>query len=222
MSKPFANHQGLPFDDEAMSLIEQAGTEANRLNHNFIGTEHILMAQAKMGEPFLKSVAENLGVTREQILGEILKYIGTGPDQKIAGKIPMTPRVKKQLTLAGKEATAMGSKAVSCVYILLGQMLEGDGVAVRVLKNFGADLEAMRGLARAHLGIQQPPEVLHFPEGVFSSAPEGLSLVVDRGSAPPEVIAEILCDLSLLYRKVGGSGITFSFDEVHMPDEEAV
>lgn len=222
MSKPYENYEGLPFDDEAMQLIAQARTEADRFNHNFIGTEHLLLAQAKLNEPFLSRVAENLGISTSDVAIEVERQIGTGPDQKMLGDIPMTPRTKKILQLANKEAAAMGSTAVNCVHILLGHMREAEGIAARVLKGLGADLEGMRELARKYFNFETPADKAAPSEAFLSPELEGLFLVVDRGSAPPEVIAEILCDLSLLYRKVGGSGITFSFDEAHVSDEEVV
>lgn len=132
------------FTPRAQQAIALARKEAVRLNHNFVGTEHVLLGLIRLGQGTAVAVLGNLGLDLETVRLEVEKQVGTGPDQKFAGIIPFTPRVKKVLALAQKEARALNHTYVGTEHILLGLLREGDGVAARVLKNLDIDIEQTR------------------------------------------------------------------------------
>src|ERR671937_236922 len=125
------------FTPRAQQVLALARKEADRFNHNFVGTEHLLLGLIKLGQGVAVNVLQKLGL-------EVEKQVGTGPDQKMIGNIPYTPRVKKVLALAAKEAKALNHTYVGTEHILLGLLREGDGVAARVLKNMDVDIEQTR------------------------------------------------------------------------------
>ena len=132
------------YTPRALQTLALASKEADRFNHNFVGTEHVLLGLARLGQGVAVTVLFKLGITLENLRAEIEKQVGTGPDQKMIGNIPYTPRVKKVLALATKEAKALNHTYVGTEHILLGLLREGDGVAARVLQNFGVDVEKTR------------------------------------------------------------------------------
>ena len=95
------------FTPRAQQVLALARKEADRFNHNYVGTEHLLLGIIKLGQGVAVSVFSRLGLELETVRMEVEKQVGTGPDQKIVGNIPYTPRVKKVLALAGKEAKAL-------------------------------------------------------------------------------------------------------------------
>src|SRR5438477_426 len=125
-------------------VLDLARKEADRFNHNFVGTEHLLLGLIKLGQGVAVNVLQKLGLDLETVRMEVEKQVGTGPDQKMIGNIPYTPRVKKVLALAAKEAKALNHTYVGTEHILLGLLREGDGVAARVLKNLDVDIEQTR------------------------------------------------------------------------------
>src|SRR5467141_3501797 len=132
------------FTPRAQQVLALARKEADRFNHNFVGTEHLLLGLIKLGQGVAVNVLQKLGLDLETVRMEVEKQVGTGPDQKMIGNIPYTPRVKKVLALAAKEAKALNHTYVGTEHILLGLLREGDGVAARVLKNLDVDIEATR------------------------------------------------------------------------------
>src|SRR5947208_2425093 len=132
------------FTPRAQQVLALARKEADRFNHNFVGTEHLLLGLIKLGQGVAVNVLQRLGLDLETVRMEVEKWVGTGPDQKILGNIPCTPRVKKVLALAAKEAKALNHTYVGTEHILLGLLREGDGVAARVLKNLDVDIEQTR------------------------------------------------------------------------------
>src|SRR6266852_261655 len=129
------------FTPRAQQVLALARKEADRFNHNFVGTEHLLLGLIKLGQGVAVNVLQKLGLDLETVRMEVEKQVGTGPDQKMIGNIPYTPRVKKVLALAAKEARALNHTYVGTEHILLGLLREGDGVAARVLKNLDVDIE---------------------------------------------------------------------------------
>jgi ATP-dependent Clp protease ATP-binding subunit ClpC len=125
-------------------VLALARKEADRFNHNFVGTEHLLLGLIKLGQGVAVNVLQKMGLDLETVRMEVEKQVGTGPDQKMIGNIPYTPRVKKVLALAAKEAKALNHTYVGTEHILLGLLREGDGVAARVLKNLDVDIEQTR------------------------------------------------------------------------------
>ena len=132
------------FTPRAQQVLALARKEADRFNHNFVGTEHLLLGLIKLGQGVAVNVLQKMGLDLETVRLEVEKQVGTGPDQKLMGSIPYTPRVKKVLSLAGKEAKALSHTYVGTEHLLLGLLREGDGVAARVLKNLDVDLEQTR------------------------------------------------------------------------------
>ena len=132
------------FTPRAQQVLALARKEADRFNHNFVGTEHLLLGLIKLGQGVAVNVLQKMGLDLETVRLEVEKQVGTGPDQRVVGNIPYTPRVKKVLALAAKEARALNHTYVGTEHILLGLLREGDGVAARVLKNLDVDIEQTR------------------------------------------------------------------------------
>ena len=132
------------FTPRAQQVLALARKEADRFNHNFLGTEHLLLGLIKLGQGVAVNVLQKMGLDLETVRMEVEKQVGTGPDQKMIGNIPYTPRVKKVLALASKEAKALNHTYVGTEHILLGLLREGDGVAAKVLKNLDVDIEQTR------------------------------------------------------------------------------
>jgi ATP-dependent Clp protease ATP-binding subunit ClpC len=132
------------FTPRAQQVLALARKEADRFNHNYVGTEHLLLGLIKLGQGVAVNVLQKMGLDLDTVRMEVEKQVGSGPDTKISGNIPYTPRVKKVLALAGKEAKALHHSYVGTEHILLGLLREGDGVAARVLKSLDVDLERAR------------------------------------------------------------------------------
>jgi len=132
------------FTPRAQQALALARKEAERFNHNFVGTEHLLLGLIKLGQGTAVNVLQKLGLDLETVRMAVEKAVGTGPDQKMIGNIPDTPRVKKVLASAAKEARELNHTYVGTEHILLGLIREGDGIAARVLKNFGVNAEETR------------------------------------------------------------------------------
>src|SRR5271169_6434028 len=132
------------FTPRAQQVLALARKEADRFNHNYLGTEHLLLGLIKLGQGVAVNVLQGMGIDLDSVRIAVEKEVGTGPDQKMIGNIPYTPRVKKVLALASKEAKALNHTYVGTEHILLGLLREGDGVAARVLKNLDIDIEQTR------------------------------------------------------------------------------
>jgi len=132
------------FTPRAQQVLALARKEADRFNHNYVGTEHILLGLIKLGQGVAVNVLQKMGLDLETVRMEVEKQVGSGPDTKMSGNIPYTPRVKKVLALASKEAKALNHSYVGTEHILLGLLREGDGVAARVLKSLDVDIERAR------------------------------------------------------------------------------
>ena len=113
------------FTPRAQQVLALARKEADRFNHNFVGTEHLLLGLIKLGQGVAVNVLQKLGLDLETVRMEVEKQVGTGPDQKMIGNIPYTPRVKKVLALAAKEAKALNHTYVGTEHILLGLAARG-------------------------------------------------------------------------------------------------
>ena len=125
------------FTPRAQQVLALARKEADRFNHNFVGTEHLLLGLIKLGQGVAVNVLQKIGLDLETVRMEVEKLVGTGPDQKMIGNIPYTPRVKKVLSLAAKEAKALNHTYVGTEHILLGLLSDDGGVAARILQDFG-------------------------------------------------------------------------------------
>jgi hypothetical protein len=143
------------FTDRARRVVVLAQEEARLLNHNYIGTEHVLLGLIHEGEGVAAKALESLGVKLEAVRREVEHTIGRGK-QAQSGHIPFTPRAKKVLELSLREALQLKHDYIGTEHILLGLIREGDGVAAQVLVRLGADLNRVR---------QQVIELLHGPQG---------------------------------------------------------
>ncbi|MBP6603171.1 MAG: ATP-dependent Clp protease ATP-binding subunit, partial [Verrucomicrobiales bacterium] len=132
------------FTPRAQQVLALARKEADRFNHNYVGTEHLLLGLIKLGQGVAVNVLQKMNLDLDTVRLEVEKQVGNGPETKMVGNIPYTPRVKKVLALAGKEAKALNHSYVGTEHILLGLLREGDGVAARVLKNLEVDIERTR------------------------------------------------------------------------------
>jgi hypothetical protein len=132
------------FTPRAQQVLALARKEADRFHHNYVGTEHILLGLIKLGQGVAVSVLQKMGLDLETVRAAVEKQVGTGQEAKAQGSIPYTPRVKKVLALAGKEAKALNHSYVGTEHILLGLLREGEGVAARVLKSLDVDIERTR------------------------------------------------------------------------------
>ena len=131
------------FTDRARRVIVLAQEEARMLNHNYIGTEHILLGLIHEGEGVAAKALESMGISLEDVRKEVEELIGPG-SQPPSGHIPFTPRAKKVLELSLREGLQMGHKYIGTEFLLLGLVREGEGVAARVLVKLGADLPRVR------------------------------------------------------------------------------
>lgn len=131
------------FTDRARRVIVLAQEEARMLNHNYIGTEHILLGLIHEGEGVAAKALESMGISLEDVRREVEEIIGQG-SQPHTGHIPFTPRAKKVLELSLREGLQMGHKYIGTEFLLLGLIREGDGVAAQVLTKLGADLPRVR------------------------------------------------------------------------------
>ncbi|MEX3517503.1 ATP-dependent Clp protease ATP-binding subunit [Corynebacterium camporealensis] len=131
------------FTDRARRVIVLAQEEARMLNHNYIGTEHILLGLIHEGEGVAAKALESMGISLEDVRREVEDIIGQG-SQPHTGHIPFTPRAKKVLELSLREGLQMGHKYIGTEFLLLGLIREGEGVAAQVLTKLGADLPRVR------------------------------------------------------------------------------
>jgi len=132
------------FTPRAQQVLALARKEADRFHHNYVGTEHILLGLIKLGQGVAVSVLQKMGLDLETVRSAVEKQVGIGQETKTPGSIPYTPRVKKVLALAGKEAKTLNHSYVGTEHILLGLLREGEGVAARVLKSLDIDIERTR------------------------------------------------------------------------------
>lgn len=144
------------FTERARKVIILAKEEARRFNHDYIGTEHILLGLVREGEGVAASVLQKMGVSLEKIRLEIEKLVQPGPTTQIIGDVPFTPRAKKALELAAEEARALGHNYIGTEHLLLGLIREGEGMASQVLLNVGLDLNTVRNEVMELLGSTLP------------------------------------------------------------------
>ncbi|MFQ5735035.1 MAG: Clp protease N-terminal domain-containing protein, partial [Planctomycetaceae bacterium] len=132
------------FTDRARKVMQLANQEAQRFNHEYIGTEHILLGLVKEGSGVAANVLKNLEVDLRKIRMEVEKIVQSGPDMVTMGKLPQTPRAKKVIEYAMEEAKNLNHNYVGTEHLLLGLLREQEGVAAQVLMNLGMKLEDVR------------------------------------------------------------------------------
>jgi ATP-dependent Clp protease ATP-binding subunit ClpC len=164
------------FTDRARRVVVLAQEEARMLNHNYIGTEHILLGLIHEGEGVAAKALESLGISLDAVRQQVEEIIGQG-QQAPSGHIPFTPRAKKVLELSLREALQLGHNYIGTEHILLGLIREGEGVAAQVLVKLGADLNKVRQQVIQLLnGYQSKGE----PAGAAAEATPSTSLVLDQ------------------------------------------
>src|SRR6476661_5140613 len=152
---PVGTNSGLPgsskkrihlferFTERARQVVVLAQEEARTLKHNYIGTEHILLGLLREEEGLAARVLESLDITVERVRSQVVRIVGSG-EEVTSGQIPFTPRAKKVLELALREALSLGHNYIGTEHILLGLVRENEGVAARILLDFDADSDKIR------------------------------------------------------------------------------
>ncbi len=158
------------FTPRAQQVLALARKEADRFNHNYVGTEHLLLGLIKLGQGVAVNVLQKLGLDLETVRMEVEKQVGSGQEQKMVGNIPYTPRVKKVLALASKEARALNHSYVGTEHILLGLLREGEGVAAQVLKSLEIDIERTRNEILKELDPNFTPQEHESDEDAFQES----------------------------------------------------
>lgn len=146
------------FTPRAQQVLALARKEADRFHHNYVGTEHLLLGLINLGQGVAVNVLQRLGLGLDMVRDAVEKQVPKGPETKPSGNIPYTPRVKKVLALAGKEAKALNHSYVGTEHILLGLLREGEGVAARVLRTLDVDVERCRNEILAELDPNFSPD----------------------------------------------------------------
>ena len=167
------------FTDRARRVVVLAQEEARLLNHNYIGTEHILLGLIHEGEGVAAKALESLGISLESVREQVQEIIGQG-QQAPSGHIPFTPRAKKVLELSLREALQLGHNYIGTEHILLGLIREGEGVAAQVLIKLGADLNRVRQQVLQLLSGYQGKETAAAGAGGQAEGTPSGSLVLDQ------------------------------------------
>ena len=167
------------FTDRARRVVVLAQEEARMLNHNYIGTEHILLGLIHEGEGVAAKALESLGIALEGVRQQVEEIIGQG-QQAPSGHIPFTPRAKKVLELSLREALQLGHNYIGTEHILLGLIREGEGVAAQVLVKLGADLNRVRQQVLQLLSGYQGKEPAEGASGGRGEGTPSSSLVLDQ------------------------------------------
>ncbi|MHC4361319.1 MAG: Clp protease N-terminal domain-containing protein, partial [Planctomycetota bacterium] len=155
------------FTDRARKVMALANQEAQRFNHEYIGTEHILLGLVKEGSGVGATVLKNLDVDIKKLRLEVEKLVKSGPDMVTMGKLPQTPRAKKVIEYAIEEARSLNHNYVGTEHILLGLLRESEGIAAQVLMNLGLKLEDVRQevLNLLGAGVDNEPSALGMKMG---------------------------------------------------------
>ncbi len=166
------------FTDRARKVMNLAKSEAQRLNHEYIGTEHILLGLVQEGSGVAANVLRNMGIDLKRIRAEIEKLVKGSATMVPMGNLPFTPRAKKVLELSLEEASQLGHNYIGTEHLLLGLIKESEGIAARVLTNLGVKLEDVREEVLEFLGAPQGGEELEEEraeegEGGDEAAPRG-------------------------------------------------
>lgn len=167
------------FTPRAQQVLALARKEADRFNHNYVGTEHVLLGLIKLGQGVAVNVLERMGLELDTVRSEVEKQVGSGPEQNTSSQIPYTPRVKKVLNLANKEAKQLSHSYVGTEHLLLGLLREGEGVAARVLQSLDVDIARTRQEVLAEIDPNFNPDD---DEEVFEVFEEGEEEVVEEGA----------------------------------------
>src|SRR5213595_1648542 len=178
------------FTDRARKVMALANQEAQRFNHEYIGTEHILLGLVKEGSGVGANVLKNLDIDLRKVRLEVEKLVKSGPDMVTMGKLPQTPRAKKVIEYAIEEARNLNHNYVGTEHLLLGLLREHDGVAAQVLMNLGLKLEEVREEVLNLLGA-----------GVESEEPQAQEKTAQKGKSKTPAVDSFGRDLTELARE---------------------
>jgi ATP-dependent Clp protease ATP-binding subunit ClpC len=178
------------FTPRAQQVLVLARKEADRFSHAYIGTEHLLLGLIKLGQGVAVNVLQHMGLELETVRMEVEKEVGSGPPQKTGGNIPYTPRVKKVLAFANKEAKSLNHSYVGTEHLLLGLLREGEGVAARVLRRLDIDLQRTRNEILAEIDPNFSPgneaDDDDLDDGDLEDGPSGFEDDMPSHSEPPQ------------------------------------
>jgi ATP-dependent Clp protease ATP-binding subunit ClpC len=189
------------FTERARRVVVLAQEEARMLNHDYIGTEHILLGLIHEGEGAAAKALNGIGISLEQVRQQVEEIIGSGRISP-SGQIPFTPRAKKVLELSYREALHLRHSYIGTEHILLGLLREGDGVAAQVLVKLGADLDRVRQQVIALLSAGQHNEdILGYEEATtppFVAGPTQLGEILS-------ILRDIARRVEKIERHLGGT-----------------
>lgn len=134
----------LNFSPRAQQVLALARKEADRLHHNYVGSEHLLFGLIRLGHGGAVNIINKLGTDLATIRIEMEQQVGSGPETQMVPNVPYTPRVKRVLAFAAKEAKSLDHSYVGTEHLLLGLLKEGEGIAARVLIRLGINEQAVR------------------------------------------------------------------------------
>ncbi|EKD27587.1 MAG: Clp protein, partial [uncultured bacterium] len=145
------------FTNRARQVVILARNEADRYNHNYVGTEHLLLGLIKLGQGVAVNVLKKMGIDFEIVQNEVSKAVTPGPETKTIGEVPLTPGAKKVIEYAWEDAQKLGHNYVGTEHLLLGLLREEEGVAARILANLNIDINKVRDEILMELGASYGP-----------------------------------------------------------------
>lgn len=217
------------FTDRARRVMALANQEAQRYNHEHIGTEHILLGLLKEGNNPAATVLKNHRINLKRLRSEFEKVAKARPDLVAMGKLPQTPKAKKVIEYTFEETRSLGHYWIGCGHIFLGLLHETEGLHNRVFKKLNLNVDNIREELLTEL-LKSDWSKDAFESNRFSverkelheqfrhyvnCAP--LTLLIDPGDATARELGELFFELSLLYRMAGGSGINFTIIDAKEP-----
>ena len=189
------------FTDRARKVMQLANQEAQRFNHEYVGTEHLLLGLIKEHSGVAASVLTKMGIDLHKVRVEVEKIVQSGPDMVFMGKLPMTPRTKKAIEYAMEEARNLSHNYVGTEHLLLGLLREQEGVAAQILINFGLKSENIVVELKNLLGIkgnERLKTTLAEHETMFQQHVKELKAVI--GHVEKDAAHKVI-DLTALYAK---------------------
>jgi len=205
------------FDDRSRKVLALANQQAQRFNHDYIGTEHVLLGLVKEGSGVGANVLKNLDIDLRKIRIEVEKLTKAGTEEVLLGKLPQTPATKRVINYAVEEAKSLNHNYVGTEHLLLGMLREREGIAAQVLFSLGLSFEEVKEEIRNLLGAgieddDGKPLSPSIPSNLSEStvaAKISFDLWIDPGGANAEDVTALLMALSDLHRVVGGTGLKF-------------
>ncbi len=188
------------FTERSRRAIVLAQEEARLLNHNYIGTEHLLLGLLADTDGTAAHTLESLGITLDAARDQVRQIIGEGSHSQ-AGHIPFTPRTKKVLELSLREALSLRSQSIGSAHLLLGLIAEGEGVGVQIIERLGAPLTTLRQVAIENAGTETDPAVT--VTAGWPAPPQSRRVRVEGLGAITEVLISIDRRLAAIERHLG-------------------